>query len=272
MKLSIAVRQLVTVFAIAFLMAGCGGGGDTGTGGETGRLRNVFTAGAMAAPAPLTAAQLMDWAEANYPQYFPTSGKVEDFLFPYTYRYYPATQNYLGVSTESADVAIHLYGEIAGWEIRRLTALSDYTCTVLPQNCAVGGPGTFIGHTVSTTNFHGTASDLTIVLGPHDTVAGDGIELMNGFGGFATIDISGASIRITAATDQPFGYFELLRFADANGTISPIASVTVDPSTNYAGFNASRLAVTADQIDVNMTALPGRQGQQILLNVVFAAP
>ena len=125
---------------------------------------------------------------------------------------------------------------------------------------------------VSTTDFHGIAPDHTSVLGPHNTVVIDGIELTNGFGGFATIDISGASIRITAATDQPFGYFELLRFADANGTISPFASVTIDPATNYAGFDASRLTFTTDQIDVNLTNLPARQGQQILLNIVFAAP
>ena len=135
-----------------------------------------------------------------------------------------------------------------------------------------GGVGTLIGHVVSTTDFHGAAPDHTTVLGPHNTVVGDGIELTNGFGGFATIDFSGASIRITAATDQPFGYFELLRFADANGTISPIASVTVDPASNYAGFNPSRLTFTADSIDLNLTNLPGQQGQQILLNITFAGP
>ncbi|MBT2303257.1 hypothetical protein J7E70_22675 [Variovorax paradoxus] len=136
-----------------------------------------------------------------------------------------------------------------------------------------GAAGTLIGHTISTTDFHGTAPDQTMILGPLDTVAGDGVELTNAFfADFVTIDFSATSIRITAATDQPFGYFEVLRFGDTQGTISSIASVTVDPATNYAGFNASRLTVTADAIDVNLTALSGRRGQQILLNIAFAAP
>lgn len=130
-----------------------------------------------------------------------------------------------------------------------------------------------MGHTISTTDFHGTAPDQTQLLGPRDTVAGNGVELTNEFfAGFATIDFSGNSILITAATDQPFGYFEVLRFIDTHGTISPIAGVTIDPATNYAGFNASRLAFMADNIDVNLTALSGKRGQQILLNIVFAAP
>jgi hypothetical protein len=145
-------------------------------------------------------------------------------------------------------------------------------CAVSPQNCVAGERGTLVGHVISTTDFHGATPDHTTVVGPHITIVGDGIELMNGFEGFATIDLSGASIRITAATDQPFGYFELIRFADANGTISPIAAVTVDPATNYGAFNASRLAFTADSIDVNLTGLSGQQGQQILLNITFAAP
>jgi hypothetical protein len=136
-----------------------------------------------------------------------------------------------------------------------------------------GSRGTLIGHMISTTDFHGAAPDQTQLLGPVDTIVGDAVELTNQFfAGFATIDFFGASIRITAATDQPFGYFEVLRFADTNGTISPIASVSVDPATNYAGFNASRLNFTADLIDVNLTALSGQSGQQILLNIVFAAP
>jgi hypothetical protein len=64
----------------------------------------------------------------------------------------------------------------------------------------------------------------------------------------------------------------VLRFADTFGTISRIASITVDPATNFAGFDASRLHMTANSIDVNLTALSGQRGQQILLNIVFAAP
>src|SRR5215208_1216407 len=104
MKLSIALRQVLLVTAVALLAAACGGGADTSSVGDTGGLVSVRTAEPLAAAAPLTAAQLMDWAEVTYPQYFPASNKVDGFASPFTYRYYAATQNYLGVSTESGDV------------------------------------------------------------------------------------------------------------------------------------------------------------------------
>lgn len=108
--------------------------------------------------------------------------------------------------------------------------------------------------------------------GPLDRIVGDGVELNGAFSGFVTIDFSATSIRITANSDQPFGYFEMFRFADSNGTIRSFASVTIDPATNYAGFDASRLFVMPDTIEVNLTSLSGKQGQQIVLNIVFAAP
>jgi hypothetical protein len=110
------------------------------------------------------------------------------------------------------------------------------------------------------------------VLGPISSVVGDGVELNGAFSGFVSVDFSATSIRITADTDQPFGYFEMIRFSDTNGTIRSFASVTVDPATNYAGFDASRLFTMADTIEVNLTGLSGLRGQQIVLNIVFAAP
>jgi hypothetical protein len=110
------------------------------------------------------------------------------------------------------------------------------------------------------------------VTGPVSSVVGDGVELTGAFSGFVTVDFSATSIRITADNDQPFGFFEMIRFADANGTIRSFASVTVDPATNYAGFNATKVFVMADTIEVNLTSLSGKRGQQIVLNIVFAAP
>jgi hypothetical protein len=207
MNFLIAPRKGVLVFAMAILMAGCGGGGgDMGSAGVTGG----------------------------------------------------------GVEAGGGDMGAGVSGD---GEMGSAGATGGGVAAG-----GVGAPGTLFGHVVSITDFHGAAPDHTTVLGPHSTTVGDGIELVNGFGNFATIDISGASIRITAAADQPFGYFEVFRFADANGTISPIASVTIDPATNYAGFNVSRLTFTADNIDLNLTNLSGQQGQQILLNIVFASP
>ena len=136
---------------------------------------------------------------------------------------------------------------------------------------APGAAGTLTGHTVSSTDFHGFAPDQTGSYGPLDSVVGEGLELNKVFfAGFASVDFSGDTLRIVAEIDQPFGYLEVLRFADKDGTISRFASVSVDPATDYDGFDASRLSVTADAIDVNLTALSGRRGQQIVLRIQFA--
>ncbi|MBI5278765.1 MAG: YHYH protein [Burkholderiales bacterium] len=117
------------------VLSACGGGGDD-------EPPALHRAAAQAAPEALTADQLMDWAESQYASLFPVAGKTSGYLAPYTYRYYPQTGNYLGVSTGAADVAIYLYGNISGWQIFRVGALADYTCTVLPANCAPPGAPT----------------------------------------------------------------------------------------------------------------------------------
>lgn len=125
------------------------------------------------------------------------------------------------------------------------------------------------GHTVATTDFHGIAPDMTTTIGPVNSVVGAGVELeSSGWSDFVRIDFSDNNILITLNMDQPFGYFEVLRFADANDTIPDFTGVTVNPATNYAGFHASRIFFNSNMIDVNVTALHGLRGQQISLDLV----
>jgi hypothetical protein len=140
---SCAVRAWVVRLAAIALMsavASCGGG----SGPEPAQAITAQSArlqpAAAAASSALTPDQLMDWAESHYPELFPAAGKTQDYLAPYSYRHYPGTDNYLGVSIGSTDVAIYLYGPVAKWRITRYAALADYTCTVLPQNCASFSP------------------------------------------------------------------------------------------------------------------------------------
>ena len=130
------------------------------------------------------------------------------------------------------------------------------------------------GQTVETTSFHGTAPDATTIIGPESRVVGAGIELVNfGWEGFLNIDFSDTNILITLATDQPFGFFEVLRFFDVNGTIPAFTSISVNPDTNYAGFNASLISeFDSDVIALNLTGLNGLQGQQISLDLNRASP
>lgn len=128
------------------------------------------------------------------------------------------------------------------------------------------------GKTVATTSFHGSAPDTTLAVGPTNSLVGPGVEL-EGFGwtGFLNIDFSDTSILITANAPQPFGYLEILRFSDVNGTIPDFTGVAVGAATNWAGFDPSRISrLSANVIDVNLTGLQGQQGQQILLHLTAA--
>ncbi len=79
----------------------------------------------------LTAAQLMDWAEAAYREYFP-SRQADQVAAPYVYRYYPETQNYLGVDGE----AVYVLGPVSGGALLKVGVLSEFRCRVLPADCA----------------------------------------------------------------------------------------------------------------------------------------
>jgi hypothetical protein len=130
------------------------------------------------------------------------------------------------------------------------------------------------GQTVETTNFHGTAPDATAIIGPELRVVGPGVELVSfGWLDFLNIDFSDTNILISLATDQPLGFFEVIRFFDVNGTIPAFTGISVNPATNYAGFNASLISeFDSDVIALNLTGLNGLQGQQISLDLNGATP
>jgi hypothetical protein len=124
------------------------------------------------------------------------------------------------------------------------------------------------GRTIETANFHGTAPDVTVITGPESRVVGPGIELTTfGWLGFLNINFSDTNILITAATDQPFGFFEAIRFSDVIDNIPAFTNVSLNPSTNWAGFDSSRIIFESDLIQVSLTGLNGLQGQQISLDL-----
>jgi hypothetical protein len=134
------------------------------------------------------------------------------------------------------------------------------------------------GQTVATTNFHGSQPDQTQIYGPVYSVVGPGVELTN-FGvtvfvngqpmpGVFNIDFSDTNILVTLNANQPFSYFEVLRFADAGGTIPPY-TVSINAATNWNGFNESDIYISPqfDFFQINLTALNGLLGQQISLDL-----
>lgn len=154
-------RAWAAQLLIAVVLAGCGGadegvlpqpqearlsveqctGADTrlpdGSCVRTSAALGVPQAAAVPPATVVTPAQLMDWAEKTYPSLFASNNKQEGYSAPYTYRYYPGTRNYIGVSTGSAVVEVFLYGEISNWSISRVGSLADLTCKVTPDACQV---------------------------------------------------------------------------------------------------------------------------------------
>jgi len=132
----------------------------------------------------------------------------------------------------------------------------------------VAGAELLQGKTVSTTSNHGSSPDKSTFFGPEESVVGPAIELVEfGFGGFLNIDYSDTNIRITANSDQPFGYWETVQLSDVTETIADFTAVTINPETNWAGFSEARLGVSPESITINLGSLNGLQGQIISLDV-----
>ena len=126
---------------------------------------------------------------------------------------------------------------------------------VLMSALAVPAGATLLnGLTVNTTYlFPSTAQ---IFAGPVNSTVGPGTELIN-FAGFVNIDFSDTNILITTTRGggPNLVAFDGLRFMFA--AIPAFGSVTLDPSTTYTGFTASRLSSVGSTIFVNVASPTG---------------
>ena len=75
-----------------------------------GQYTGTFQLGLEAVLVP-SANTIFDWAENNYPQYFPPPGASTQFFDPWLYRYYPTTNIYVGVNTSSE---VWVQGDVFG--------------------------------------------------------------------------------------------------------------------------------------------------------------
>lgn len=69
--------------------------------------------------------ELMDWAQRNYPDYFPGDPPSLQFA-PYVYRFYTASLNYLGI----ADGRVYVLGPVSGGALLDVGALADFAAQV----------------------------------------------------------------------------------------------------------------------------------------------
>ncbi|MDO8277173.1 MAG: YHYH protein [Burkholderiaceae bacterium] len=133
MNLSVpaTLQRLGLMGLLALVLAACGANADTPSSAAQ---------SPQAARAP-TATDLLDWAEATYPDLFP-GHPANQIWAPYTYRYYEsgATKNYLGVTTDG-----HVYAMgtlVDGGGLAYVAPLSSFACRIFPADCATTVPGT----------------------------------------------------------------------------------------------------------------------------------
>ena len=73
---------------------------------------------------------LYDWAEKTFPQHFP-GHQADQKTGSFTYRYYPASQNALGVS----DGVVYAIGPSSGGALLKIDTLAAFQCLVFAERC-----------------------------------------------------------------------------------------------------------------------------------------
>jgi hypothetical protein len=128
---------------------------------------------------------------------------------------------------------------------------------------------TIIGETITTTYYYPNIG--IVYAGPQATLVPSGGTTIFNFAAFTDITFSSNSILIT--TDRDAGInnvsFDGFFFNDANAIFN---TVTLDPSSTYAGFDASRITFDSHNLYVNVENLPGLLGQTILLDINTPEP
>ena len=150
--LSIAMTGLV-----ALQLTGCGGADPA----EPAAPQAAYAKAQATVAAPTTILDvtlLLDWAEREYPQYFP-SHQTNLQSAPYTYRYYPETGNYVGVAGQD----VFVLGPLSDNVITRVGSREDYRCRVTPSDCPAPGYARAGWVANLSTLQHGVSGKVTIV-------------------------------------------------------------------------------------------------------------
>jgi len=144
-------RPLLLFVLIALLLAACGSSpqedfaqrlgqarkapaNDTASSMFLSNVRRVALAATATDTVSITPDQLFDWAEATYPQLFPTHEKTLEWSV-YQYRYYKDTDVYLGVDSDQRVVAL---GAPTGGMLVDLGPLASYASSVNAAATPIG--------------------------------------------------------------------------------------------------------------------------------------
>uniref|UniRef100_C6DYB4 Ice-binding protein C-terminal domain-containing protein n=1 Tax=Geobacter sp. (strain M21) TaxID=443144 RepID=C6DYB4_GEOSM len=107
-----------------------------------------------------------------------------------------------------------------------------------------------------------------------NVTVGSGVEFFNLGNIPVTLDISDTQLinRFGLATSWNAAPFNGYHISDVNNTIADFTSVSIDPSTNMAGLDLSRVTFDANNIWVNWNGLSFNNNTLVVLDVDGAAP
>lgn len=126
-ELNIRIARLLST--VAAVLAACGCGGDDS---RTLPADGSLPVRALAAPkTTISVEDLMNWAQREYPAYFPDNAQTGVWE-GYQYRFYPSTGNYLGVFGND----VRVLGPITGGMLTQVGTMDDFKCRVAPAICA----------------------------------------------------------------------------------------------------------------------------------------
>jgi hypothetical protein len=117
----------------------------------------------------------------------------------------------------------------------------------------------FLGQTVNYQYFFPDLSTPYANADNGDDLVGPQTEVTNITDDLGTMDVSDTNLFVDFTFPGTTFFFSAdfngFRLSDANGTIDAFTSVTINPQTNMAGFDSSRISFNADQIFVNWQGL-----------------
>lgn len=94
--------------------------------------------------------------------------------------------------------------------------------------------------------------------------------------GFMDVDVSASQIILSTSltgnttASLPGRSFSGLNLSDTNGLVQAITGVSINPASNFSGFDASRLSFDADNVFTNLQGLTFRPDTRLVLDVTFA--
>ncbi len=168
------------------LLAACGGSDDRSL-----PATNAPREQAQAVPARVPDADtLFAWAPTAYPQFFAGTPSAGSDL-GYTYRYFPDSKTFLGVSGQQVAV----FGPPFGDAVAPVGTLADFACAIYIADCATAtpprlaaGPGyTMAIRTDGSVLTLGTSSTSFINRAPATLIEGTSARLLTGFSASAVV-------------------------------------------------------------------------------------